>query len=119
MFQFLKSLTSGKTFRNNNLEGYTILEDVSDGARVKYWVTDDKDKYLYKENKKHSDGSYTYENYSEYLTYLICNQIGVPCVDIILKDNAVLSKVMIEGELSSTYTLMEIDLFEAAKTIIK
>ena len=107
MFQFLKSLTSGKTFRDSNLEGYTILEDVSDGARIKYWVTDGKDKYLYKENKKHSDGSYTYENYSEYLTYLICTQIGVPCVDIILKDNAVLSKVMVEGELSSFIELSE------------
>lgn len=107
MFQFLKSLTSGKTFRSSNLEGYTILEDVSDGARVKYWVTNGKDKYLYKENKKHSDGSYTYENYSEYLTYLICTQIGVPCADIILKENAILSKVMFDGELSSFIELSE------------
>lgn len=88
--------------RENNLKGFYREDYVSDGARFKCWVRDKNNiLFLYKENKIHSTGEYTKENYSEYISMLIARQINVPCVDIILKDNAILSKVMSNDSLES------------------
>lgn len=88
--------------RENNLKGFYKESDVSDGARFKCWVRDKNNtKFLYKENKIHPTGEYTKENYSEYISMLISRQINVPCVDIILKDNAILSRVMSNDSLES------------------
>jgi hypothetical protein len=88
--------------RENNLKGFYREDYVSDGARFKCWVRDKNNtKFLYKENKIHPTGEYTKENYSEYISMLIARQINVPCVDIILKDNAILSRVMSNDSLES------------------
>lgn len=88
--------------RENNLKGFYKESDVSDGACFKCWVRDRNNiKFLYKENKIHTTGEYTKENYSEYISMLIARQINVPCVDIILKDNAILSRVMTNDSLKS------------------
>lgn len=88
--------------RENNLKGFYTESYVSDGARFKCWVMDRNNiKFLYKENKIHPTGEYTKENYSEYISMLIARQISVPCVDIILKDNAILSRVMTNDSLES------------------
>lgn len=89
-------------YRENNLKGFYTESSVSDGARFKCWVRDRNNiKFLYKENKIHTTGEYTKENYSEYISMLIARQINIPCVDIILKDNAILSKVMSNDSLKS------------------
>lgn len=89
-------------FRESNLKSFFKENDVSDGARFKCWVRDKNNiNFLYKENKVHPTGEYTKENYSEYISMLIARQINVPCVDIILKDNAILSKVMSNDSLES------------------
>ena len=98
----LKYDTDILKYRDNNLKGYNIENHVSDGARYKCWVRDRNNiKFLYKENKIHKTGEYTKENYSEYISMLIARQINIPCVDIILKDNAILSKVMLDEPLES------------------
>lgn len=62
-----------------------ILSDLSEGARKKIWLQDDKgDVYLYKQNKHHPSGESTYESISEYLAKRIGDCIGVPVVPIFL-----------------------------------
>ena len=101
------NMMNGSTFRDRNLSGYTIVNKLEDGARYKCWVTKESNKYLYKENKKHSNGLYTYENYSEYIAMLIGHSVDIKCVDILLCENAVLSRVMTNNELHTFTELSE------------
>lgn len=86
-----------------SLKEYTILSKVSDGARCKMWVCDKNgSEFLYKKNKVFpNSGTYTYESYSEYFSKKLCDQLEIPCVDIILGTDAILSKKMWDCELKS------------------
>lgn len=79
------------------LSQYKVIEDISDGARKKLWVSDGKNKFLYKKNKQFPNGDYTFENLSEFLAKEIGNMICVPCVTIIMLKDAILSKVEYSG----------------------
>lgn len=69
-----------------------LLDDMSDGAHLKYWVsTLDGRRGLYKIAKQTTMGAFTFEHVSEALAWLIGRCIGVPVCDIVLYDNAVLS----------------------------
>lgn len=81
---------------------YTITEEVSDGARKKFWVkSEDNSRYLLKFNKHFSDGECTCENLAELLSMVIGRKIGIQIVDIIAEDDWVLSKVMSDKMLQS------------------
>ena len=82
-------------------EGISIIEDLSDGARSKYWVIKEGKKFLLKVNKVHPGGELTKENVSEYLAMLIAKELGIPCVNIILSESAILSEVMYDEVIHS------------------
>lgn len=73
---------------------FKFLSEISDGARKKIWYRCDKRDFLYKQSKKHVDGEYTKEHVSEWLAKEIADTIEVPCVNIVLCENAILSEKM-------------------------
>lgn len=90
------------------LYGKHQLEDISDGARIKYWVEDTEGiRYLYKQSKINTFGEYTYEHISEYLVKRICDMISVPCVTILIGSTGILSKVMWKENLQSFVELSD------------
>ena len=82
-------------------DGYIVLNDESDGARLKLWVQKEDKKYLAKQDKIFPSGEYTNESLSEFLAYKIAKCIDVPCVNIILGNHYVLSQVMTNYDLQS------------------
>lgn len=85
----------------------SFLSDVSDGARIKYFVKDDMHTYIYKQNKIHPNGEYTFENVSELLFKRVCDRLSIPCVDITISDKSILSKVMWNCDIHSFIELSE------------
>ena len=83
------------------LSGVTVITDVSDGAKRKYWVLKNGKKYLLKVSKVHYNGELTQEHVSEYLTMKIANALDIPCVNILLGGSAILSEVMLNEEVQS------------------
>lgn len=105
--QMLVSEDKKFNYKDNNLKDYSIIELISDGAKYKCWVTDGTYKYLYKESKKHVSGEFTKEHISEYLAYVLCTEIGLSCARVILKENAILSRVESDADLRTFTELSE------------
>lgn len=83
-------------------------ELLADGARMKYWITTKTgEQYVYKKDKCHADGTYTYESCAELLASRIGAMIGVPVVDIVLGDHEIFSKVMWTEKLHTFIELSE------------
>lgn len=89
------------TSDNDMLKDLTVLQNISDGARVKIWYTDSVNSYLFKTSKINTFGEYTYEHVSEYLAMLIAETLHIPCVDITISDKSILSRVMWKDNLKS------------------
>lgn len=71
---------------------FKIINDMSDGAHIKYWVKlEDGREGIYKVNKCKADGTFTYEHLSELLATAIGMILGIPMCDVIMLDNAVIS----------------------------
>lgn len=71
---------------------FEIINDMSDGARTKYWVRlKDGREGIYKVSKLKADGTHTFEHISEFLATVLGMVIGVPMCDVILEDNATIS----------------------------
>ena len=90
------------------LSNKEVVSDVSDGARAKLWVKDKSGNlYLYKVDKQHVNGEYTYEGLSEFLAMRIGGELQIPVVDIILGNHCILSKVMWEEPLHTFIELSD------------
>lgn len=85
----------------NGISEDMIISDISDGARKKLWIQKDSELYVYKESRLHTGGEYTKEHIAEYLAMLIARTLNIECVDIVLLNNAILSKKMYDVELKS------------------
>lgn len=106
-YQDVINRMNGETMRQKNLKGFNVVHELQDGARYKCWVEKDSVYFLYKESKVHANGKYTYEHISEYISMLLGTALNVPCVNIILLENAILSQVMTNKELHTFTELSE------------
>lgn len=71
---------------------FQVITDMSDGARIKYWVKlEDGREGVYKESKRKTDGTFTYEHISEFLATSLGMILGIPMCEVLLYENAVIS----------------------------
>ena len=89
-------MRSGYFLDNPISKEFEALKMCSDGSLDKQLVKviDTNEVFLVKWPKRHASGAYTYEDYSEYLAYLIGNEIGVDVVDIMTFNRGIISKYM-------------------------